>query len=266
MARDIVLIEKSDGVAKLTLNQPETLNVFNTELMEATFDALEELRVDSQTRVAIIAGAGRAFSGGADIKGRFLENIEKRKRGELNIALRESTIKRGLDTIVNFGKPIIAAVNGFAVGLGCTLSLACDMRVASEDARFGFGFVKMAVTPEFGSSYFLPRLIGSGRAFELIYTGRLVDAKEAKEIGLINMVVPSDQLGQAALLMAMELAEGQAVSIRLIREGIQQGMQVDLETAVRWEQFALNTCFTTDDHEEAVHAFIEKRKPSFKGR
>lgn len=266
MAQDIVLVEKSFGVAKLILNQPETLNVFNTELMEATFDALEKLRTDPEAKVVVIAGAGRAFSGGVDIRGRFLDNIEKRKRGELNIALRESAIKRGLDSIVRFGKPIIAAVNGYAIGLGSTLSLACDMRIAAEDAKFSFGFVKMAITPEFGSSYFLPRLIGSGRAFELIYTGRFVDAREAKEIGLVNKVVPLDQLGQAAMAMAKDLADGPAVSLRLIREGILQGMQVDLETAVRWEQFALNTTFTTDDHEEAVRAFLEKRKPSFKGR
>ncbi len=266
MAERSVLVETAGGIGTIKLNRPETLNAFDTKLIADTFCAIEELGSDSSVKVVVITGVGKTFSAGADIKGRFLANIEKRKSGDLNIALRESNLAAGLHSMMNLGKPLIAAVNGLAIGLGCTISLACDMRIASEDARFGFGFVKMALTPEFGSSYFLPRLIGVGRTLELLYSGRLLGAQEAKDMGMVNNVVPLEKLPAAVDTLARNLAQGPSISLKLIREGIYQGMQVDLDTALKWEYFALNTCFSTDDHEEAVRAFVEKRQPTFRGR
>ncbi|MBI2859047.1 MAG: enoyl-CoA hydratase/isomerase family protein [Chloroflexi bacterium] len=266
MARDGVLVEKRDGIATLTLNQPERLNAFDIKLIRETFDALAELAADNDAGAVVVTAAGRAFSAGVDVRAKFLDNIEKRKRGEVNQAIKESDIRRGFDSIAGFRKPIIAAINGVAVGLGATLSLACDMRIASENARIGFVFVKMALTPEFGSSYLLPRLIGVGRAFDLLYTGRIVDAREAKEIGLFNQVVPGEKLLETAQALAISLAKGPPVSLKLIREGVYRGLSNSFDSALRWEEFALNICYSTDDHEEAVRAFLEKREPKFRGR
>lgn len=261
-----ILLEKTQGIATITLNQPERLNVFTHTMMSEILEALSDIAHDVNVRVAILTGSGRAFCAGVDIREHFMEPIEKRKKGELNIALQDFFSKKGLPAILNLGKPIIAAINGSAIGLGCTICLACDLRIASEKTQLGLGFVRIGVTPEFGSTYLLPRLIGLGRSLELLYTGRVVNAQEALEIGLINKIVPSEELLESAYEMAQNIASAPPIAVRLIREGIYQGVDADLDTALKWEHFAFNVCLSTDDHEEGVKAFLEKRAPSFKGK
>lgn len=266
MKYETILLEKTEGIATITLNQPEKLNVFSHKMMDELLKALSDIAKDVDVRVAILTATGRVFSAGVDVEEHFVQSINQRKKGELNIALQDFFSKKGVPAIMNLGKPIIAAINGPAIGLGCTICLACDLRIASEKAQLGLGFVRLGVTPEFGSTYFLPRLIGIGRSLELLYTGRMVDAQEAKEIGLVNKVVPADKLAEATQEMAQIIATGPPISVRLIREGVYQGADADIDTALRWEHFAFNVCLSTDDHEEGVKAFLEKRPPSFKGK
>jgi len=266
MKYETISLEKSEGIATIVLNQPEKLNVFSHRMMDELLKVLSDAGSDVSVRVVVLTAHGDIFSAGVDIREHFLESINKRKRGELNVALQDFFSKKGVAAIMNLGKPMIAAVNGPAVGLGCTICLACDFRIASEKARLGFGFVRLGVIPEFGSTYFLPRLIGIGRSLELLYTGRMVDAQEAKEMGLVNKVVPSDRLMEATYQIAQTIAAAPPIAVRLIREGIYQGADGDIDTALRWEHFAFNVCLSTDDHEEGVRAFLEKRTPSFKGK
>ena len=266
MKYETILLEKTEGIATITLNQPEKLNVFNHKMMDELLRALSGIANDIDVRVAILTATGRVFSAGVDMQEHFVQSINKRKRGELNVALRDFFSKKGVPAIIKLGKPIIAAINGPAVGLGCTICLACDLKIASEKAQLSLGFVRFGLTPEFGSSYFLPRLIGISKSLELLYTGRIVDAQEAKEIGLVNKVVPADKLQEATHKMAQTIAADPPIAVRLIREGIYQGADVDINTALRWEHFAFNTCLSTDDHEEGVKAFLEKREPRFKGK
>jgi enoyl-CoA hydratase/carnithine racemase len=266
MKYETILLEKSGGIATITLNQPEKLNVFSHKMMDELLKVLSDIASDLNVRVVAFTATGRAFSAGVDIREHFVQSIEKRKKGELNIALQDFFSKKGVPAIMNLGKPIIAAINGPAIGLGCTICLACDLRIASEKARLGLGFVRLGVTPEFGSTYFLPRLIGISKSLELLYTGRIVDAQEAREIGLVNKVVPADRLMDTTYELAEGIAKAPAISVRLIREGIYQGVDADLATALRWEHFAFNVCLSTNDHEELVKAFLEKREPRFKGK
>jgi enoyl-CoA hydratase/carnithine racemase len=263
MKYETILLKKTEGIATITLNQPDKLNVFSHKMMDELLKMLSDIASDVDARVVVLTGAGRVFSAGLDIREHFVQSIEKRKRGELNIALQDFFSKKGVTAIMNLGKPIVAAINGPAVGLGCTICLACDLRIASEKARLNLGFAQLGVTPEFGSTYFLPRLIGIGRSLELLYTGKTVDAQEAKEMGLVNEVVPADSLMEVTWEMAQTIAKAPPIAVRLIREGIYQGANVDINTALRWEHFA---CLSTNDHEEAVKSFLEKRTPSFKGK
>lgn len=266
MKYETMSLEKAEGIATITLNQPDKLNVFSHRMMDELLKILSDIATDGNIRVAVLTAIGRVFSAGVDIREHFVESINRRKRGELNVALQDFFSKKGVPAIMNLGKPIIAAINGPAIGLGCTICLACDLRIASEKVRLGLGFVRLGLTPEFGSTYFLPRLIGISRSLELLYTGRSVDAQEAGEIGLVNTVVAADRLMEVAYETARNIAGAPPIAVRLIREGIYQGVNRDIDAALRWEHFAFNVCLSTDDHEEGVKAFLEKRAPRFKGK
>jgi len=163
-------------------------------------------------------------------------------------------------------KPSIAAVNGAAVGFGCTLPLACDLRIAAEEARMGPIFVRVGLTPDFGSTYNLVKIVGIAKALELALTGKIIDAKEAKEIGLVNQVVPASELMAATHEMAMSIAQKPPIAVALAKKGLHQAVDATLVEQLQYEAFALHLCFQTDDHLEAVKAFLEKRQPVFKGR
>ena len=261
-----ILFEKEKGVAMLTLNQPENRNLMTEQMFKELMDAVEEVTGDDDTKVFVLTAAGDIFCGGVDLREHFLEPIERAKRGELNMALDHSFSEKGVRALLGVRKPMIAAINGAAVGLGFTLCLPFDLRIASEKARIILPFLRVGIAPEFGSTYFLPRMIGASRTLELLYTGQTLTAQEAREFGLVNRVVPADKLRQVSLDLARKIAQGPPVATRFTRELIYQGARSDLETALRAEHFAYNTCRQTEDHEEAVRSFLEKRPPLWKGR
>lgn len=266
MDYETIILEKAEGIATLTLNRPDKLNALNTQMAIELMDALGKVDADRETRVLVITGAGRAFCAGADVN-RFHALAEARKRGE---PIREESLTavmgRGPAMLQEMGKPIIAAINGPAVGFGCTLAAACDIRIASDGAVLGAIFARIGLTPEFGSTFNLPRLVGIAKACELVFTAKIIDAKEAKEIGLVNQVVPAAELMKATREMALTIAEGPPIALKLAKRGLYQGLETNLATQVQYETLAINACFQTQDHAEGVSAFLEKRKPKFIGR
>jgi len=266
MGYETVLYEKSKGIATVTFNRPDKLNALNDSMQEELMGIFEEVAKDDGVRVLVFTGKGRAFSAGADIGQRFLDPIEKSRKGEVNLALMHTFTRVGVPALKGIEKPILAMVNGTAVGFGCTLGLVCDIRIAAESARFGLGFVRLGVTPEFGSTYFLPRLVGLGNALELLFTGKIISAAEAKEMGMVNHVIPDGELASFTYDMAETIAQAPPLSIRMIKRGIYQGIDADLASQVLWEHLVFNTARQTEDHLEGVNAFLEKRHPEFKGK
>ncbi len=258
-----VAVEIAEQVATITLNRPKTYNAFSDELSRELTAALKSVGRDDGVRVVVITGAGKAFSSGqdlAELKERYVPGYVPELSKDLH--RRYNPIIR---LVCGMEKPVIAAVNGVAAGAGCSLALACDLRVASERASFVEVFVAVGLIPDSGSSYFLPRLVGHARAMELCCTGRVVDAGEALRLGLVNRVVPADDLadetGKLARALAAQPARALALTKRLLRQSLDRTLDEQLEA----EAFAQDTAGRTDDHIEGVMAFLEKRKPDFKG-
>lgn len=257
-----IVYEVENKVATLTLNRPDALNAVSQEMMEEIRRALEAARGDDGVGAIIVTGSGRAFSAGGDVK-------TMPERLKLRPADRRASIRRSSRMIMTFQqieKPIIAAVNGAAVGAGCSIAMACDMRIASQKARFGLVFVKRGLHPDMGGSFFLPRIVGAARACEMIFTGKIIDAQEADRIGLVNRVVPPEKLMQEARALAEEIARGPAVAIGISKIAIYKGLEADLEAALDYEAFAQAICSQTEDAKEGVQSFLEGRDPVFKGR
>ena len=265
MNYETIILEKKENVATITLNRPEKLNALNPKMRDELLDVFGVVDQDDDVRAVIITGAGRAFCAGADIQESFLAGIEEKNKGIIGNVIHDF-VEVGPLALTNMSKPVIAAINGAAVGFGCTITLACDIRIASENARFGLAFPRMGIITEFGSSYFLSRLIGMGKACELAFTARMIDAKEAKEIGLVNQVVPSSELTKTSYEMASNIAKLAPLSMRFTKKGLYKGVDNDLATQVQYEVFANNYLRGTEDHEEGARAFLEKREPVFKGK
>lgn len=265
MRYETIILEKKENIATITLNRPEKLNALNPKMREELLDVFGVIDQDDEVRVAVITGAGRAFCAGADIKESFLSSIEERKRG-ISEDITRAYAELAPLALANVKKPVIAAINGSAVGFGCTLTLVCDIRIASENARFSLAFPRMGIIVEFGSSYFLPRLIGVGKACELAFTAKMIDAQEAKEIGLVNQVVPVSELSKTSYEMASSIAKLAPLSIRLTKRALYRGLDNGLTSQVQYEVLANNYLRETEDHEEGVRAFLEKREPAFKGK
>ncbi len=266
MAYETILVEQKDGIASITLNRPEVLNAFTLKMGGELMDALRGLKEDAETKVLILTGAGRAFCSGADIRG-FNEQVERRKKGERSREPEGTEFDSAMPlTMINFPKPIIAAINGAAVGIGFTITLPCDLRIASENAKLGAVFTRVGLVPEFSSSYLLPKLIGLGKALELVLTARMIDAHEAKEIGLVNKVVPANTFMDETLAMAQMMAKGASVALKLAKRALHHGAGATMLQAMQYEHFAQAHCAETFDHEEAVRAFLEKREPRFQGK
>lgn len=265
MAYSTIILDKAEGIATLTLNRPEKLNALNDAMAAELVDAFTQVEQDNDVRVLVITGAGRAFWAGADIKDSFLKRIEERKRGEESYALVGWLHKTCLQ-LRNMPKPVIASINGYAVGIGVTLPLQCDIRIASEEAMFSVPFVRLGLIPEFGSTYSLTRLIGIAKACELVFTGKFIGAKEAKEIGLVNEVVPAAKLKAATYELAKTIAQGAPLALQIAKEGLYQGIDADIQGQLRYESLAYGILLRSEDHEEGVRAFLEKRQPTFKGK
>lgn len=252
-----VLFDREGAVGILTVSQPETLNALSTPLLVELKAVVASLASDRSLKALVITGAGRAFVAGADIA----EMSKLSAEGAKDFARLGAEVFRMIE-LLPF--PVIAAVNGFALGGGCELSLACDIRVASSKAKFGQPEVGLGITPGFSGTQRLSRLVGSGFAKELIYTARVIKADEAKAIGLVNDVVEPEELMSVALDMARRIAMNSASAVALSKEAINRGLETDVETGIAYEQLAFSLCFATEDQKEGMQAFLEKRKPDFR--
>ncbi|MGQ9695954.1 MAG: enoyl-CoA hydratase/isomerase family protein [Thermodesulfobacteriota bacterium] len=261
-----ILVEKKEKITRVTFNRPEKMNALNEQMAEELVSCLEDLDKDAEARVVIFTGAGKAFLAGADLRERFLPKIELRKKGLLKDPTFEFA-ERGALALSRLRKVTIAAVNGAASGLGSTLALACDIRLASTAARFTFPFLRLGILPEFGATYYLPRLVGMGKACELIFTGDTIDAQEAKEIGLVNKIFPEEKLMEEVFALARKIAKMPPLALSISKRALYQGLRApDLASQLQYETLALVHLFGTADHEEGVRAFLEKREPFFQGK
>ncbi len=256
---ETLLLERRDRVAVITINRPQKLNALNIQTRAEGAAALDELREDEGVRVVIITGAGeKAFVAGADIA---------EFEGRTPITQRDVMLGRSLFTAVDsFPKPVIAMVNGFCLGGGCELALACDLRIASENAKFGQPEINLGIIPGGGGTQRLTRLVGEGKAMELILTGDMIDAQTAFQLGLVNMVVPAADLEGKTMEMAHRIAEKSPVALKLAKEAVKIASRSNLDEGLRREVDLFALCFSSEDKDEGVRAFLEKRKPDFKGR
>jgi 2-(1,2-epoxy-1,2-dihydrophenyl)acetyl-CoA isomerase len=253
-----------DAIATLTLNRPERLNALGDTLREDFYDAIVRTSADPEVRVMIITGAGKGFCSGGDVKAMNEAKESQRERPILEKVApgRDRTLLAMRDA----PQPIIAAVNGAAAGAGMNLALGCDIRLASTAARFGETFVKRGLHPDWGGTYFLPRLVGMAKAAEMIFTGDMIDAAEALRIGVVSAVYPPVELMPAAYDLARRIAAGPPIAIRLAKRALYHGEGTDLQGGLEFETFAQNVCFETEDAREGIRAFVDKRAPQFKGR
>jgi enoyl-CoA hydratase len=256
-----VLFEKEGKIAVVTINRPKALNALNTETLKELDFVIDELALDSEVYAVILTGAGeKAFVAGADISEMKEMNVSAgRKFGILG-----NKVFRKLEIL---DKPVIAALNGFTLGGGCELSMACDIRIASSKAKIGQPEVGLGITPGFGGTQRLVRLVGMGMAKQLIYTARNIDASEALRIGLVNKVVEPETLMDEAKALANTIAKNAPIAVKLCKEAINRGSQCDIDTALMYESEVFGECFSTEDQKDAMTAFVEKRKlEGFKNR
>jgi enoyl-CoA hydratase len=254
-----LLYENQDGIAYITMNRPKALNALNQETLEELNQLMDALAKDSSVQVVILTGSGeKAFVAGADItQMQSMSAITGRNFGKLGQAV--------FNKIENLPQPVIAAVNGFALGGGCELAMACDIRIASEKAKFGQPEVTLGITPGFAGTQRLPRLVGKGRAKQLLYTADTIDAQEAFRIGLVNEVAPAESLMAVARAMALKIQSRAPVAVQLCKAAVNEGMDTDLETGTAYEAEVFGLCFATNDQKEGMAAFTEKRKAKFAG-
>ena len=255
-----LLFENNAGIGIVTLNRPKALNALNYEMLKELNSLLDIIEQDETIKVMIVTGAGeKAFVAGADIaEMQHLSAIEGRTWGKFGQAV--------FNRIDNLPQPVIAAVNGFALGGGCELAMACDIRIASDKAKFGQPEVGLGIIPGFAGTQRLPRLVGKGRAKELLLTADIIDAQEAYRIGLVNKVATAAELMIVAKGVAEKMMSRAEVAVRLCKSAVNQGMNMDLESGAAYEAEAFGLCFSTTDQKEGMTAFVEKRKAIFVGR
>jgi 2-(1,2-epoxy-1,2-dihydrophenyl)acetyl-CoA isomerase len=255
MSQPVLLVEDHGPVRLFTLNRPERLNALTQELMEAMRLAMSEAAADEKVGAVVLTGAGRAFSAGADLAG-FAQMAAE---GDQASRTRFTGLE-GPRALANFPKPLVAAVNGPAVGWGLTVSLMCDLRLASQEAYFSAGFVKVGVTPEFGSSFLLPAIVGLGRAMEMVLTARRVPAAEALDIGLLNRVTPAGELLSAALELAGHIAAMPRPAVDMAKALLRHGAEVGLEQVLDYEMRCFRTAMASPEHKAAVEAMLAQIK------
>jgi enoyl-CoA hydratase len=258
-SNEFVTTVVADGVAAITIDRPAKLNALNAAVRQAFIAALQSLEADTSVRVAIVTGAGeKAFVAGSDIT-----EFEHRTVLDQFTASRCATV---FSATAAFRKPLIAAINGFCLGGGCELALACDIRIASDRARFGQPEINLGILPGGGGTQRLARLVGVGQAFKLIYSGEMIGADEALRIGLVEEVVPPDQLMARARDLAMSIARKSPLALQLIKEAVKASLETPLSEGLRLETALLSVAFSSEDKAEGVRAFLDRRPPVFKGR
>ncbi|HEY0070627.1 MAG TPA: enoyl-CoA hydratase-related protein [Chloroflexia bacterium] len=260
MDYETILYDIDEGVLTITLNRPDVLNAFNRKMTDELQDAFKRAERDSEVRCIVLTGAGGAFSSGEDLKSRSAE-------GDSDFG---STLRQRYNPLVskmrNIEKPVLGSINGVAAGAGCSIALACDLRIASDKARFMEVFVRVGLVPDSGSSFFLPRLVGLGRALEMAFLGDEMGADEALRTGLVNRVVPAEELESATRELALRLAKAPTKAIGLAKRAINRALTMDLDQALDYEVYGQETAGASEDHKEGIAAFLEKRTPNFTGR
>lgn len=260
MSYENLLFEKRDQIAFVTLNRPKVLNALNRATMQELKDVFENIRDDENVRVAILTGAGeKSFVAGADINELAVQTpVEGKEYGLWGQAV--------LNLIENLGKPVIAAVNGFALGGGCEMAMACTLRIASETARFGQPEVKLGIIPGYGGTQRLPRLVGKAIAMQMNLTGEHITAPRAYEIGLVNQVVPQAELMAAAEKMAKAIIANAPLAVKYAMQATNEGLNMSLREGLFLEATLFGICCATEDMKEGTRAFLEKRPAQFKGK
>uniref|UniRef100_A0A7V3RI71 Crotonase n=1 Tax=candidate division WOR-3 bacterium TaxID=2052148 RepID=A0A7V3RI71_UNCW3 len=258
MAYKYIIIEVKDRVGILKVNRPEVLNAVNTETILEIESAMKEFNENKDVRVIIITGEGKSFVSGSDISRLAqMDSLMAREYSQIG--------QRVLDFIENMEKPVIAAVNGYALGSGCEIAMACDIRIASEKAKFGQPEVKLGLIPGHAGTQRLARLVGIGKAKELIFTGDMIDAQEAYNIGLVNKVVPAENLLEEAMNIAKKIIDNAGPNaVKIAKTVLNRGVDANLKTANSYETEAFSILFSTEEAKEGMKAFLEKRKPNWK--
>lgn len=255
-----ILYEKKEGIGTITLNRPKSMNALNSAVFKELGHVLAEIEGDNEVKVVIITGSEKFFAAGADIT----------EVGEISTPVDAYRFLKEAQTAINrfedLEKPIIAAISGLALGGGCELTMACDLRIAAENAMFGQPEIKIGVIPGGGGTQRLPRLVGVTKAKELLYTGDFIDANEAHRIGLVNKVVPVASLMDEARKMALKIARQPGVTLKMTKIAVNGGLNMDLKSAMAYEARCFEILFSTEDQKEGMKAFVEKRKPVFKNK
>ena len=269
MNYETVILEKKENIATLTLNRPEKLNAITPRMTQELIIALDEADADDEVRVLIITGAGRGFCSGADVGGMaggtHRESSTARSAEDIRQGLAQGAGKI-IPKLQKMQKPTIAMVNGIAVGAGFDIALACDLRVGSENTRFMNAFVRIGLFPGFGGTWLYPRVMGLGKALEYLFTGDFMEAQEAKTLGVLNRLVPANELEKETWALARKIADGPPIAIRLMKLQVYKGLEMDLETALQVAAACETITLTSEDHREGVAAFREKRQPKYRGR
>ena len=259
---EYIQVAEVDGVATITLNRPDKLNAFIGHMRRDLAEALEHAGSDRNTRVVIITGAGRAFCAGGDIA--FMAELMQRRDAE-EFSRILGAGRRVILAIRQMTQPVIAAINGPASGAGCNLALACDLRVAANTATFSQSFAKVGLHPDWGGTYFLPRLVTPNKACELFFLGESIDANEAARLGIVNQVVAPEELESATMQLAQRLRAAPPIALAAAKHAVYMSQAAELEEMLRYETEAQLRCFESDDGHEGIHAFLEKREPKFTG-
>lgn len=264
MPDSVVKYEVVDHVATVTLNRPEAMNAITRQMYGELEAAFREAHHDPEVRCVIVTGEGRAFCSGDDVKQIMLGEDREASTSRLRDVRPRPT--PAAQVILECDKPVVAAVNGAAVGWGMDLTLFCDIRIASERAKFGELFIKRGLVSDLGGLWRLPRIVGPSKAAELLFTGDIIDAAEALKIGLVSQVVPADELMLAANAMAAKIAANPPIAMRYMKEGLRKSLNGSMEEMGAYIGSSLAYLFTTEDHREGALSFVERREPVFKGR
>lgn len=259
MGYETLLLSVEEGIATVTLNRPAVLNALNHQVFSELAQVGQKLADDNSVRAVIITGGEKVFAAGADIR-------DMAKADAMDIALADRPSMKAFNIIENMPKPVIAAVAGYALGGGCELSLVCDVRIAADNAKFGLPEITLGILPGAGGTQRLPRLIGAGKAKEMIFSGDFIEAEEALRVGLVNKVVPAEQLMPEAKRLAKRFAMRGAVALRMAKSAVNEGLRMDLEAGLQYEHKCFSLLFATQDQKEGMQAFLEKRRPNFQGK